>query len=87
MTCMIMEMQKRKLASHCIKGNCANCKKEVWESMLTLDDAYNVWLGKCPWCGKEVCEEDFKDKPPIFLKEFKISGICYDCQDGFFESG
>jgi len=47
-------------------------------------DAVNE--GRCPWCKREVCEDDFKDKPEIFLKEFRISGICYECQEGFFES-
>jgi len=43
-----------------------------------------VKAGKCPWCRKDVKEEDFTDKEPIFLREFKISGICYTCQNGFF---
>ena len=24
---------------------------EVWESIAILDDAYNVWVGKCPACN------------------------------------
>lgn len=34
-----------------IPGKCANCNKDVWESSFLLDDAYNVWVGKCPHCG------------------------------------
>lgn len=34
-----------------VKGSCAGCRKDVWESLAMLDDAYNVWLGKCPHCG------------------------------------
>lgn len=34
-----------------IPGACAHCKKAVYESLALLDDAYNVWLGKCPHCG------------------------------------
>lgn len=34
---------------HC-KGNCANCNVEVYEAQWLLDDAYNVWLGRCPSC-------------------------------------
>ena len=31
-------------------GKCAKCGGEVWESLATLDDAYNVWAGICPHC-------------------------------------
>jgi hypothetical protein len=36
-----------------VKGNCANpqCGKEVYEPLVLLDDAYLVWVGKCPFCG------------------------------------
>jgi len=34
-----------------IAGSCANCKKVVFEALATLDDAYNVWIGKCPHCS------------------------------------
>lgn len=44
-----------------------------------------VKSGKCPFCGKPVSEEDFKDKPEINLREFRISGLCYDCQEDFFK--
>jgi phage FluMu protein Com len=33
-----------------IQGKCANCHKSVYEALSLLDDAYNVWLGKCPEC-------------------------------------
>lgn len=32
------------------QGNCAHCKVEVYESLWLLDDAYNVWMGRCPSC-------------------------------------
>ena len=34
-----------------VKGSCACCGKDCWESLAMLDDAYNVWLGKCPHCS------------------------------------
>ena len=34
-----------------VRGACAACKADVYESLAMLDDAYNVWLGKCPHCG------------------------------------
>ena len=41
-----------------------------------------VELGKCPFCGKEGNFKDFKDL--LSMKEFKISGICQECQDKTF---
>lgn len=34
-----------------IPGKCAKCATTVYEALFTLDDAYNVWAGKCPACG------------------------------------
>lgn len=34
-----------------IPGKCAKCAVTVYERLVTLDDAYNVWAGKCPACG------------------------------------
>jgi hypothetical protein len=38
--------------------------------------------GKCPFCHEIVKMEDFTDV--LSIKEFKISGICQKCQNGFF---
>ena len=34
-----------------IPGECAHCRRAVWEDLWTLDDANNVWAGQCPYCG------------------------------------
>jgi len=34
-----------------VKGYCAKCSEPVFESLAMLDDAYNVWLGRCPHCN------------------------------------
>jgi len=36
-----------------VKGICANpkCGMEVYESLFVLDDSFNVWWGRCPYCG------------------------------------
>jgi hypothetical protein len=34
-----------------VAGKCAKCSKDVYESLWLLDDAYNVWMGKCPHCA------------------------------------
>ena len=33
-----------------VKGSCAHCLAEVYEQLCVLDDAYNVWMGRCPTC-------------------------------------
>jgi hypothetical protein len=38
-----------------------------------------VKQNRCPFCGKFVEEEEFRDK--LSLKDFKISGLCQKCQD------
>ena len=38
---------------------------------------------KCPFCGKEIKEDEFRDT--LSVKEFKISGLCQECQDEFFD--
>jgi hypothetical protein len=45
-----------------------------------IDD---VEAGKCPFCGKSVKWEDFKDE--ISKREYRISGICQECQDKTFK--
>ena len=39
--------------------------------------------GKCPFCGKDMSNPSFRDE--LSRKEFKISGICQECQDNYFE--
>lgn len=46
----IISEMKTKAESGYIGGACANCKATVYESLWLLDDAYNVWMGKCPGC-------------------------------------
>jgi len=38
--------------------------------------------GKCPTCGKIIDISLFKDE--LSLKEFRITGMCQDCQDEVF---
>ena len=39
--------------------------------------------GECPFCGVRVDLLSFKDDAS--RKEFDLSGLCQDCQDGFFD--
>lgn len=47
---LLMDLKKQG-GKGLIPGSCANCTKDVFEHLFTLDDAYNVWIGKCPHCG------------------------------------
>ena len=38
--------------------------------------------GKCPFCKIEIKGKQFRDL--LSLKEYYISGLCQDCQDGVF---
>lgn len=41
--------------------------------------------GKCPWCKRKIDMNEFKT--PKNRKEFEISGLCQECQEGFFKEG
>ena len=47
---MIVSEMKTARAHGYIKGQCANCAADVYEQLWVLDDAYTVWMGKCPHC-------------------------------------
>ena len=38
---------------------------------------------KCPLCGKDIKEKDFKDA--LSRKEYGISGMCQRCQNKTFK--
>lgn len=38
--------------------------------------------GKCPMCGEKINVNTFTSE--LSLKEFVISGMCQECQDGIF---
>ena len=39
--------------------------------------------GLCPFCGREVNMDDFRDD--LSRHEFELSGLCQMCQDEFFK--
>lgn len=39
--------------------------------------------GKCTSCEKEVNKKEFKDQ--LSRKEYTLSGMCQECQDGYFK--
>ena len=39
----------------------------------------------CPFCKKPISIDEFKNE--LSKREFKISGLCQNCQDKTFEGG
>ncbi len=37
---------------------------------------------KCPLCAEKVNKDEFRNE--VFIKEFKSSGLCQECQDTIF---
>ena len=56
--------------------------KYIMRTMGFGDQVDLVEKGKCPFCKKQVEPGKFKDE--LTLKEYRISGMCEECQDGFF---
>lgn len=51
---------------------------------LFPEEYKRISQGRCPFCDESIDMESFKDESS--LKEFKISGICYECQLKTFET-
>ena len=58
-------------------------KKNILRKIGFEPEVSAVEAGLCPFCQKEVKDEDFRDE--LSRREFKISGLCQECQDGVFE--
>jgi len=53
------------------------------DSMLFRKKIELIKEGRCPFCSKEIdIQTEFKDR--LSKVEYRISGLCQDCQDGFF---
>ena len=47
---MIFDLKLSPTSRGSTPGQCANCGKRVYEAQCILDDCYNVWAGRCPYC-------------------------------------
>ena len=56
--------------------------KKIMEQMGFSEQIKLVELNKCPFCNKPVEINEFRDE--ISKKEYKISGLCQECQDKTF---
>ena len=56
--------------------------KDIMKQVGFEKEVKRVEQSKCALCKKEVFEGDFKDG--LSLREYKISGMCQECQDKTF---
>ena len=55
--------------------------KEIMEKLFP-DAIKRMEKGQCPTCGNKIKPDEFKDE--VSVREFKISGMCQQCQDKTF---
>ena len=56
--------------------------KQMMRELGFNEEIDRVEPGKCATCGKDMTDAKFKNE--ISRKEFKISGMCQECQDETF---
>lgn len=54
--------------------------KEIMKKLGFEKEVEKVEKGICPFCNKEIGE--FRDE--LSRREYKISGLCQECQDEMF---
>lgn len=42
-------------------------------------------LTRCPFCHSEGDNGEFSFRDRLSAREYQISGLCQNCQDGFFK--
>ena len=57
--------------------------KDIMRQAGFQEHVKDVENGLCPTCREPIDATTFKDD--ISLREFRISGMCQKCQDGFFD--
>jgi len=57
--------------------------KGIMRIMGFAEEVNLVSKKKCPFCQVQVDPGKFRNE--ITLREYKISGMCQECQDGFFD--
>lgn len=56
--------------------------KEIMKKAGFRKEVKRVEAGRCPLCGSKINIDRFRDRKS--LEEFRISGMCQDCQDQVF---
>jgi hypothetical protein len=47
---VIFTLRAKPSALRTVAGNCATCALVVYEAVEVLDDAFGVYVGRCPHC-------------------------------------
>ena len=56
--------------------------KQIMQAAGLGEHVKLVEQGLCPTCSKPIKEDEFRDE--LSKREFKISGMCQECQDKIF---
>jgi len=59
--------------------------EEIMKKMGFEDEVEKVKQHICPTCNKPIPDGSFRDA--VSKREYRISGMCQDCQDSVFEGG
>lgn len=59
--------------------------KDSMNAVEIGDKVKLVEVGQCPLCKKKILMNSFRDV--LSFKEFKVSGVCQECQDDIFSGG
>jgi hypothetical protein len=59
--------------------------KDIMKAMGFNDELNEIENNQCPFCHLSIKMDEFTDV--LSLKEYRISGLCQQCQDAFFTKG
>jgi Zn-dependent M32 family carboxypeptidase len=58
--------------------------KQIMKALGFDKEVEKVESGACPFCSKKIDMKDFRNE--LSVREYKISGLCQNCQDKMFGS-
>ena len=59
-----------------------NIQKSFIKKLKPLRKITMIKDNRCPLCAERVDKSEFRNK--VFMREFKSSGLCQECQDTVF---
>jgi len=59
-----------------------NIQKDFTKKLRLLRKITMIKDNRCPLCTERVDKSEFRNK--VFMREFKSSGLCQECQDTVF---
>lgn len=56
--------------------------KDILKQLRFTEELNRISCGHCPICNNKIFINEFRDS--LSIKEFRISGLCQNCQDRIF---